>query len=181
MKTKYSRRSFPKAVGALFIMTTIISCGGKKTGSELAAPQGMISLDLTHYGKPFALFVPDTAKAHLMITEESTGALYIRIGENFGIAINEQSGDLELLKKDLHDDEINKLKKIITEEPSALFWESEIVKPEFHFFLNKKLNNNDYSFEDIKDTEKDPFSQEDIRRMFEASRNAHEIKKETNS
>lgn len=156
----------------VFTLWLIPGCTNKP---EVSVPEGMQVLDLTRYGKPFLLFVPDTTKVHLTITEQSSGALEIKAGNNFGIAINEQFADLELLKSDLKADEINKLKTIIVDEPEALFWESEIVQPEFHFFVNKKINNAEYSFEDIKNTETDPFKKEAAQRMFNAAKSVQAI------
>lgn len=145
------------------------SCSGNK--EEMKAPEGMQVLNLNRYGKPFSIFVPDTTKVHLVITEQSSGALEIKAGNNFGISINEQHADLELLRNDLKADDVNKLKAMIVDEPEAIMWESEIVQPEFHFFINKKINNAEYSFEDIKSTEAEPFKKEATQRMFDACKN----------
>ena len=77
----------------------MVSCGGKKAEQEpIVAPEGMNVLDLSKYGKPFAIFVPDTTAAKLQITEQSSGALDIKVGTNFAITINEQAADIELKK-----------------------------------------------------------------------------------
>ena len=147
----------------------IASCSN--SGQEIKAPEGMQVLNLSRYGKPFSIFVPDTTKIHLVITEQSSGALEISAGNNYGISINEQHADLGLLRSDLKADDVNKLKSMIVDEPEAIMWESEIVQPEFHFFINKKINNADYSFEDIKSTEAEPFKKEATQRMFDACKN----------
>lgn len=161
-----------------FIALTLASCGGKKTQEAIVAPQGMNVLDLTRYGKPFAIFVPDTVAAKLVIVEQTSGALDIKVGTNFAITINEQAGDIELKKSDIKGDDVNKFKTFITEEPTAIFWESEIVSPEFHFLVNQKIGNKDYSFEDLKSTETEPLSKEATQKMFESAKNIKEIKKE---
>ena len=44
---------------AAVIISTLVSCGETKKPEEvIVAPQGMIVLDLTKYGKPFVIFVP---------------------------------------------------------------------------------------------------------------------------
>jgi hypothetical protein len=153
-----------------------VSCKTNSSESNIAAPEGMHSLDLARFGKPFSIFVPDTVKTRLTIIEQSNGALDIIAGTNFGVSINEQSNDLELLKNDLKDDEVNKLKSLIVDEPNALLWESEIVQPEFHFVLNKTVNGTEYSFEDIKDTEAEPFKKEAIQKMFDVCKNIQALK-----
>ncbi len=153
------------------------SCGGKKTEEGMVAPQGMHTLDLSRFGKSFAIFVPDTVAQKLSIVEQASGSLDIKVGKNFAIAIFEQSADMELRKKDIKEDEVNKLKSFVTEEPNAIMWESEITQPEFHFLINQKIGNTEYSFEDVKDPEANPFGKEAIQKMFDSSKNIKEVKK----
>ncbi|MES2678467.1 MAG: hypothetical protein V4635_01220 [Bacteroidota bacterium] len=160
---------------ALCIVSFITSCNSSKEES-IVAPQGMNVLELGKYGKPFAIFIPDTANAKLEVVQQSYGALDIKVGKNFAISINEQAADIELKKKDVKEDEVNKLKSFITEEPNAILWESEIMQPEFHFLVNQKIGNTDYSFEDIKSTDANPFGKEAIQKMFDSSKNIKEIK-----
>ena len=162
------------------ITSTLLSCGGKKN-EPIVAPQGMNVLDLSRFGKPFAIFVPDTSAAKLVIVEQSSGALDIMVGTNFAITINEQAADIELKKKDIKEDEVLKFKNYIVEEPTAIFWESEIMKPEFHFVINQKIGASDYCIEDIKSTEAEPFSKSNIQKMFDSGKNIKEIKKEEKS
>lgn len=75
-------------------------------------------------------------------------------------------------------DEVNKLKAFVVEEPGAIMWESEIVQPEFHFLINQKIGDSEYSFEDIKDPEVNPFGKETIQKMFDSAKNIKEVKKE---
>lgn len=160
---------------ALSIGSIITSCNSGKD-EAIVAPQGMNVLDLGKYGKPFAIFIPDTSNAKLQIVQQSYGALDIKVGNGFAISINEQLADIELKKKDLKEDEVNKLKSLITDEPNAILWESEIVQPEFHFLVNQKIGNTDYSFEDIKSSESNPFGKDAIQKMFESCKSIKEIK-----
>lgn len=141
------------------------------------APQGMITLDLSQFGKPFAIFVPDTMTTKLQITEQASGALDIKVGNSFAISIFEQTADLELKKSDLKSDELNKLKSFVVEEPGALVWESELVQPEFHFLINVNLAGNTYSMQDIVDNEVTPFGKEVIQKMYESCKNVKEVQK----
>lgn len=167
---------------AAFLIGTLNSCGDKKKDQEaIVAPQGMHVLDLSKYGKPFAIFVPDTVAQKLEITQQTYGALDIRVGKNFGISINEQPADIELKKKDIKEDEVNKFKSFVAEEPNAIFWESEITQPEYHFIMNQKVGNAEYSFEEIKNNEAEPFSKDAVQKMFDSAKNIKEIKKEQNS
>lgn len=162
------------ATSACLVLTMLVSCGGKKTEASAALPEGLkYELDLSRYGKPFSIAIPDTAAAKLQVTEQSNGALDIRVGNNYAISINEQAADLNQIREDLKGDEVNKLKSMIADEASALMWESEVVQPEFHFCVNQKINNSDYSFEDIRSTETEPFGREAVQRMYNASKAAH--------
>jgi hypothetical protein len=158
---------------------TLESCGEKKTEeAKVEAPAGMITLDLSKYGKPFTIFVPDSTTSRLEITEQSWGALEIRAGKNFQISITEDPGDIELRKSDIKGDEINKFKSYVVEEPNTIMWESEITKPEFHFYTIQKIGNSTYVFEDIKSTESEPFSKESIQKMLDSAKGIKEVKKE---
>lgn len=165
---------------AITVFVSLISCGGNKN-EEIVAPQGMHTLNLTRFGKQFAIFVPDTVANKLIITEQTNGALDIKVGTNFALSINEQAADIDMRKMDIKDDELNKFKNYLIEEPTAIMWESEIVQPEFHFLLNQKIGNNDYSFEDIRDTEAKAFSKDAMQKMFESAKNIKEIKKDSKS
>lgn len=164
---------------ALAAIPAITSCGGKKE-EAIVAPEGMNVLELNKYGKPFAIFVPDTTHSKLVITEQSYGALEIRVGKNFAISINEQAADIDLRKKDVKEDEVNKLKSFIVEEPAAIMWESGITEPEFHFLINQKIGSSEYSFEEIKNSES-TFGKEAIQKMFDSCKNIKENKKAPNA
>lgn len=167
---------------AALLVTTLFSCGGGKKDQEaIVAPQGMNVLDLSRYGKPFAIFVPDTTAAKLEVIQQTYGALDIKVGNNFAISINEQAADIELRKKDIKEDEVNKFKSFIAEEPNAIFWESEIMKPEYHFIINHKINNTDYSIENTKSTDNEPLGKDATQKMFDSAKNIKEVKKEANA
>jgi hypothetical protein len=172
--------SIAVGIEKMFIVAIIVSfftfCGNKKETPK--APEGMHTLDLSRYGKPFAIFVPDTIKTKLTIIEQSSGSLDIKVGNTFAISINEQPADMELRKKDIKEDEINKFKSFVKEEPNAIMWESAITDPEFHFLINQKVGNSEYSFEDTRDTQANPPSKDAIQKMFDSSKNIIEVKKE---
>jgi hypothetical protein len=90
-------RAHKMILAKMFAVAMILSfftyCGNKKETPK--APEGMHTLDLSRYGKPFAIFVPDTVKSKLMVTEQSSGALDIKVGNTFAISINEQAADIE--------------------------------------------------------------------------------------
>ena len=165
---------------AAIIAASLTSCGSKKE-EAIVAPQGMHVLDLSRFGKPFAIFVPDTTSAKFEIIEQPSGSLDIKVGKTFALSINEQAADIELRKADIKGDDVNKFKSFVTEEPSAIFWESEITQPEYHFLMNQKIGNTDYSFEDIRDPEANALGKDAVQKMFDSSKNIKEMKKENHS
>lgn len=167
--------------GLTFITLSVatISCGDKAPKQEpIVAPQGMNVLDLSKFGKPFVIFVPDTNNAKLEIVEQSWGALEIKVGTGFALSISEEEADFGLRKADIKADEVNKFKSFIVDEPTTIMWESEITKPEFHFISIQKVGTNAYTFEDIKSTEAEPFGKEVIQKMLDAAKAIKEVKKE---
>ena len=171
-----SFQKFPKSPKDVFVLLSLFfalvisSCGNKQHENSRVAPEGMSVLNLQNYGKPFSMLIPDSVKNRLTVTEQSSGELEIKVGDHFAIAINEQAVDLELAKSDITGDDVNKFKNYVVDEPAALLWESEIVSPEFHFYLNRKIGNSDYSVQDIRDPEQKPFSKEQTQKMLECAR-----------
>jgi len=155
----------------LFVFTSLLfNCSNKEQKSSFSH-EGMKSLDLSKYGKPFSIFVPDTISSKLSIEEKVNGALEIRVGNHFGISINEQAGDIELKKQDIKEDEVNKLKTFIVENPNAIMWQSAITNDEYHFLINQKIGTAEYSFEDILSAESKNFSKDAVQKMFDSCNN----------
>ena len=152
-----------------FISLLTPSCGNKTSQEEIKAPVGMVALDLSKYGKQFSIFVPDTTTAKLEITEQSWGALEIKVGKGFQVSITEDPGDIELKKSDIKSNDVNIFKSFIVEEPITLLWQSEITKPEFHFYTIQKVGENTYVLEDIVSADGEPQSQEAIQKMLESA------------
>lgn len=150
------------------------SCNGKK---EIQPPEGMCAVDLIRYGKPFLLFVPDTTANPLNITEEASGALVIKAGKSFAISIFEEKADLSLKQEDLKTDEVNKFTAYLHEDPNAIFWESSITEPEYHFLINQTIGARDFSFQDVQDPENKLLSKAAVQKMFESCRSIVESPK----
>jgi hypothetical protein len=151
---------------ALLCCLLVSQCGNGNDKTEVKAPEGMIACDLSKYGKPFSLFVPDTLRSPLRITEEGSGALHLEAGNTFAISIREQHEDLALKKKDITEDEVNKLHGMIVDSTHALVWESGITSPEFHFVVNARISGGDYAFEDLRESEHAPFTKDAVMKMY---------------
>jgi hypothetical protein len=150
-----------------FCITAILaSCNGSKTDNENNT-SGSKEIEFTISGNKLMMQVPDTLKAQPEIKEQSWGATEITIGKGFQISVSEINGDVTLMKKDIAENDVNKFKRYITDEPALLFWESEIVNPEFHFYAVQKTDKSIYTIEDIKG---DFFSEQAVKAMVEASK-----------
>jgi hypothetical protein len=164
-------------LSAFTLSMIIASCGGKDTAQNIEAPAGMVALDLSKYGKQFSIFVPDTVASKLEVTEQSWGALEIKVGKNFQLSITEDPGDIELRKSDIKSNDVNIFKSFVVEEPLTIMWESEITKPEYHFYSIQKVGANTYVFEDIVPADGTPLSKEAIQKMLDSAKKIVEKQK----
>lgn len=129
--------------------------------------KGKVQLDLTAYGKPFSVMIPDTSNTRLSIQEQVSGALEIRVGDFFGIAINEQACDLELKRNDVIGDDVNKLIAFKDSVKNELLWESVLAgRRELHFMINKQVGTATYCFEDLRTLEGFAFTSEQTQKMY---------------
>lgn len=157
-------------LSAIALSVIFNACGDKNKKQDVQAPAGMVALDLSKYGKQFSLFVPDTTAAKLTVLEQSWGALEVKVGKNFHVSITEDQGDIELRKSDIKSNDVNIFKSYIVEEPLSIMWESEITKPEYHFYSIQKIGTNTYVFEDVVPMDGEPFGKESIQKMFESAK-----------
>lgn len=164
-------------LSALTLSLVITSCGGKETTQNIEAPAGMVALDLSKYGKQFSVFVPDTTAAKLEVKEQSWGALEIKVGKNFHISITEDPGDIELRKSDIKSNDVNIFKSFVVEEPLTIMWESEITKPEYHFYSIQKIGANTYVFEDVVPADGTPYGKEAVQKMLDSAKKIVEKQK----
>lgn len=164
-------------LSALTISIAFQSCGTKDAKQEIQAPGGMVALDLSKYGKQFSIFVPDTTAAKLEITEQSWGALEVKVGKTFHVSITEDPGDMELRKSDIKTNEINVFKSFVIDEPTNIMWESQITTPEYHFYSIQKIGTNSYVFEDVVPADGQPIGKESVQKMFDSCKTIIEKKK----
>lgn len=157
-------------LSALSLSLLFNACGDKAAKQNVQAPDGMVALDLSKYGKQFSLFVPDTTAAKLQVVEQSWGALEVKVGKNFHISITEDPGDIELRKSDIKSNDVNIFKSYLVEEPLSIMWESEITKPEYHFYTIQKIGTSNYVFEDVVPMDGEPFSKESTQKMFDSAK-----------
>ncbi len=162
----------------ILFTTTLISCSEKKE-DEIKAPEGMQVLNLSKYGKPFMMFVPDSTQGKLEITEQPGGILEVKVGKIFDVNIKEGEDDIAFKKTDLSNDDVYKIKQFFIDEPGAIAWEWAIgdMPSEFHFISVQKVGNSAYTFEDNRNSEGAPFSKSAIEKMIESVKSIHPVSK----
>jgi hypothetical protein len=163
---------------AVCLSIIVASCGGTKEQEPLVAPAGMQYIDISRTGMNMNVLIPDSTKGGLDTVLQTYGTYEIKRGA-FQIAITEDGGDVTSKKADNANDDVNKVKQYVIDEPNTLLWESGIGDlSEFHFFYSVKFGERTFVFEDIKG---DAFTKEDVQKMLDACKAAKEIVKEVKS
>jgi hypothetical protein len=155
------------AAPALFF---IASCGGSKT-EENKTMEGMKEYTLKINGNDLSVMVPDSTIGLLEVTEQSWGAVELKVGANFNMSIEENDGDVALMKTDINGNEVFKLQRYIKDEPTLLFWEAKNVDmpdPRFHFYSILKVGNASYVVKDVERPE--AYNEKAIQFMLDASK-----------
>jgi len=168
-------KSIFKITLAVGLVAMMASCGGKKVEAEnLVAPQGTRYFDISKTGMNAFVLIPDSSIGILDTVMQSSGEYLIKVGKDFQISVVETAGDVNQRKADIASDDVNKLKKYITDDATTLMWESGIGDlSEFHFYHIAKLGTRSYVFEDIKG---EPFSQQAVQKMLDVCKQAKEKK-----
>jgi hypothetical protein len=148
-------------------MIFFASCGGTKTEEATASMPGMMETNITVNGNHLSIMVPDSTKGKLEVVEQSWGATEIKVGKDFQISITEGEGDIALTKSDIAGNDVNKFKRFVKDEPTLVFWESEITGPEYHFYSVVKAGTSSYVIEDIKG---EVFTEKGVQTMIDASK-----------
>lgn len=148
-------------------MLFIASCGGSKTEEATTTLPGMMETTITVNGNKLSIMVPDSTKGKLEVVEQSWGATEIKVGKEFQISVTEGEGDIALTKSDIAGNDVNKFKRFIKDEPTLVFWESEITGPECHFYTVVKVGAVSYVVEDIKG---EIFGEKGAQTMIDASK-----------
>lgn len=154
-----------KILFLFIIIAAALGCSSEKETTTI--PAGMMEVDLTPYGFPVTMAIPDSSKGKVEIVQQSWGATEIKVGKFFQVSVSEGDGDISLIKSDIASNDVNKFKSYIVDEPTAILYESEITKPEFHFYSIVKAGNTSYVVEDIKG---DLFTKEEAQTMLDAAK-----------
>ena len=147
-----------------------VGCGNSNKGN--GDIPGMSQIDLTSYGSPLILSVPDTTKTKLEVLAQSSGTIEIKSGKDFQLSITPGEGDFALKKSDISSDDVKKFKRYVADEPSSLIWEAQVsgLEPEFHFYTVIKSGKDSYIMEDLKDG--DNFTEAAVKKMMDTAKSA---------
>lgn len=145
-------------------LVALNSCGTKKK----VAPEGMRYEDLSSKNIPLEFCITSDA----MVETTLSGAVEIKAGDSLMISVADGTGNLELFKNDLKGNDVNKLKRIIFEDASSIFYESAITESEFHFIVVKKKESSVYEIQDIKS---ELYDEATAKRMFDIARAAEVV------
>jgi len=163
-----------KNILLLLVIPSILilsSCGGSKK-DEVVIPPGMRIAEFKIAGNILNMFVPDSTKGTLEITEMPWGATQIKVGDAFQLSVEEGAGDIKLLKDDINGDDVYKLQKFIKDEPALVFWETKIPdldkSNKFHFYNIIKAGNVSYVIKDVETGEVN--TQAAVEQMIESAK-----------
>jgi hypothetical protein len=132
-----------------------------KADAKPAEPVKLATLSLEDASLDATLQAPEGAKA-----VDEFGAVVVSAGESFQLQINTGATDLAARKQEIEGNTVNKLKSFVTETPTELLYETEVMgKPEFHFVANVELDGAKYNCEDKKGQ---AFTRADIDAMLAA-------------
>ncbi|GAC1351863.1 MAG: hypothetical protein NVSMB1_09000 [Polyangiales bacterium] len=123
--------------------------------------EAMVPLDVSATKlKGFKINAPPGAATAL---EAGTEDLQIIKGDHFAYTISFAKTDIGHLKKSNAENDINVLKRYLTDTPDVIVYESSVMGPEFHFAANIKVAGKFFSCEDVKGA---TFTQSDVEQML---------------
>ena len=149
----------------------LVGCGNSKKDGDmnLNATEGMREVELTSYGFPIFINIPQATTSSLEITENPQGGVDVKVNENIQMAISEGTGDMVLKKNDITHDDVRRFVKYVIDEPDAIVWEWQIegMETEFHFYTIIKAG--EKSFE-VSNVEGKMFSEKSALQMLDIAK-----------
>lgn len=162
-----------------FVVSALMACGGgdgqtgEEAGGENAATEESIegvATDLTEYGMPYSITLPEGGSGELTITATDWGGVEINKGDNFRMSIAYGEGDLDLLKFDLEEDLVYKA-EIIEEADNYVVYKREIpdsgMDAEYHFMYVVPAGDEAIEITNSKDV---THNEEAIRKMLASAK-----------
>jgi len=141
--------------------------GGGGGGAAKAPPVKMVELDASSAGEAYAgwkLMAPEGA-----VAKEDFGALAVKAGDGFQLEVNSGAIDMAARKKEIESNDVNKLKRYVSDTPDAIVYESDVgMGPtQFHFLASVKVGDEEFSCENTKGP---VYTQAQIEAMLESCR-----------
>lgn len=161
-----------KKVLLLLAMPAIVffaGCGGSKTEEKTTIP-GMMETSIKVNSNDLSIMIPDSTKGIAEVMEQPWGATEIKVGADFHISIEENDGDIALMKTDITGNEVFKLQRYLKDEPALLYWESKnenMPDARFHFYSILKAGNTSYVIKDVERLE--AYNEKAVQTMVDAS------------
>lgn len=104
------------------------------------------SMDLSEYGLPFTIMVPEGSEYRDGKWDKS-----IQAGPRFEILISTDMNTVAEQKEFWKNNDANKLKQFIIDEPNGILAETEVMgKTEYHFYYTVEIDGGLYCFENAK-------------------------------
>lgn len=166
----------------LLLVSTLyfVSCKTETPVKEepIVKLKGHEELDLTPWGFPMLLLVPDAENnGEAKVEATNRGALEITVGQNFGIEIIYGEGNIELFKTEL-DEDLVFTAEILREDSTLLVYKQDIpdsgVKTHHHFFFKTTIDNDVY---EVRDLQSEQFGESAIEDMIKAVKTLRIAKK----
>lgn len=151
------------------VVLFIASCGGSKSDEKIVIP-GMVETVINVNSNELYIQIPDSTKGVAEIIEQPWGATEIKVGPDFHISVEENEGDVSLMKTDITGNEVFKLQRYIKDEPTLLFWEAKnenMPDARFHFYSIVKTEKASYVVKDVERLE--AYNEKAIQLMIDAS------------
>ena len=126
------------------------TAGGGGGAAPTAPPAKLVEVDGSVGGESFAgvkLMAPEGATA-----KEDFGALSVSDGKGFQLEVHSGAADIASRKKEIESNDVNKLKRYITDAPDAVVYESDpgMGGKQVHFIASVKLGDAEFYCENSK-------------------------------
>ena len=147
-------------------------CGGGPDPSKPSA-KGMMEIDLSEWGIPVTMMVPDSTKAPLDIQESAAAGIVIRVGKSFQVEIAED-GDLAMRKDDLQTgpESLVYVATTVSEGSDFIVYQQEVkdseMAPKFRFYYIFESEGMSYGVQDFD--EGGPYVQGAVEKMLDAAK-----------
>lgn len=165
-----------KLSAIVFSAIFMLACSGnqketEKTETESSSDyNNMIQVQLNEFGVDASMYIPDENKGKAEIEKTPYGSVEIRVGDNFGLEVVPFGQSKAEFKVELEGDLVYEV-EYLEEDDHLLFYKRSIkdsdMEPEFHFFLEKKINGEIYEVKSLADMS---FKENAVKEMLKSAK-----------